>query len=339
MSGLASTPLELSQLKLGYLPLVDSIAPLWAWHKGYFKRLGLDVELVQETSWSTLRDRLAFGVLDAAHCLSPIVASACSAADDIGIPLLSALVLSHNTAKISLSRQLVHDLHIHQQDLPHQSAARFVNYLQQHPLKLAHVFPASLHHFTLREWLRLSNQDIAHNIRFATLPPHHMLNAVSQGLINGFCVGEPWNSVGEVRQISQIICHSEDVIPSIADKVLAVTQDWARQHPQTHQALVQAVYLAQQDLAHDSHMQEAYVLLKTFGIIEPHLDSMAVKNSIETMILHIHQHNMQPKASDFYWILTQLKEWLHPELNHLTFQHTSLQCCDLETYQDILYKI
>ncbi len=327
-------------LKIGYLPLVDSIALLWAQHRGYFSAENLTVELVRETSWATLRDRLAFGMLQAAHCLSPIVASACSTADDIGIPMRTALVLSHNTAKISLKRELYDEFGIQANDLPHQSAAKFVAKSNEMTHKLAQVFPASLHHFTLREWLRLADQDFAHKCKLATLPPHYMLDAIEQGMIDGCCVGEPWNSVGATKQISKVVCRSQDVIPSIADKVLAVTSEWATQHCESHQSLIRALMKAQHDLAQPENSAVAYQLLQQFGIINPERDpalgSATLQQDVETLILQIHQQNMQPKATDFDWILSQLKAWLHADLDAGKFQDYSLQCIDLACYQEVL---
>ena len=331
-------------LKIGYLPLVDSIALLWAQHRGYFSAENLTVELVRETSWATLRDRLAFGMLQAAHCLSPIVASACSTADDIGIPMRTALVLSHNTAKISLKRELYDELAIQANDLPHQSAAKFVAKSNEMTHKLAQVFPASLHHFTLREWLRLADQDFAHQCKLATLPPHYMLDAIDQGMIDGCCVGEPWNSVGATKQISKVVCRSQDVIPSIADKVLAVTSEWATQHSEAHQAMIRALIKAQQDLSKKENSAVAYQLLQQFDIIDtafdssldPAFGSATLQQDVELLILQIHQQNMQPKATDFDWILSQLKAWLHADLDAGKFQDYSLQCIDLACYQKVL---
>lgn len=52
--------LEKTQLQLGYIPLLDCIALLWAKQQGFFEEVDLDVTLVKEASWASLRDRLAF---------------------------------------------------------------------------------------------------------------------------------------------------------------------------------------------------------------------------------------------------------------------------------------
>lgn len=104
--------LEKSQLHLGYIPLLDCVALLWAKQRGFFEEVGLDVSLVKEASWASLRDRLAFGFLDAAHCLSAMLPTAALAQDQLGIPLQTPLVLSYNSAFISLSQKLCYALDI-----------------------------------------------------------------------------------------------------------------------------------------------------------------------------------------------------------------------------------
>ena len=75
--------LEKSQLHLGYIPLLDCVPLLWAKQRGFFEEVGLDVSLVKEASWASLRDRLAFGFLDAAHCLSAMLPTAALAQDQL----------------------------------------------------------------------------------------------------------------------------------------------------------------------------------------------------------------------------------------------------------------
>jgi NitT/TauT family transport system ATP-binding protein len=58
-------------LRVGYLPLVDA-APLIIAEAMGFVEDGLALELVAAPSWSTLRDPLAAGQVDAAQMLDPV---------------------------------------------------------------------------------------------------------------------------------------------------------------------------------------------------------------------------------------------------------------------------
>jgi two-component system, oxyanion-binding sensor len=85
--------LETTDIELGYIPLLDCTAILWAQHQGYFTEQGLKVRLVKEPSWASLRDRLAFGILDAAHCLSAMLPAAATA----GYSLTNLIGVEHQS--------------------------------------------------------------------------------------------------------------------------------------------------------------------------------------------------------------------------------------------------
>jgi len=86
--------LEKTELQLGYIPLLDCIALLWAKQRCFFDEVGLNVTLTKEASWASLRDRLAFGLLDTAHCLSEMLTAACIGAEESGIQLQQPFILS-----------------------------------------------------------------------------------------------------------------------------------------------------------------------------------------------------------------------------------------------------
>ncbi|MBK5649690.1 MAG: ABC transporter substrate-binding protein, partial [Acinetobacter sp.] len=178
--------LEKSQLHLGYIPLLDCVALLWAKQRGFFEEVGLDVSLVKEASWASLRDRLAFGFLDAAHCLSAMLPTAALAQDQLGIPLQTPLVLSYNSAFISLSQKLCYALDIKKTDDAATTAQKFFSAMQHEQyLPIAHVFKQSIHHYCLREWLALANPEFAKRVHLRTLPPPYMVEAISNQLIDG----------------------------------------------------------------------------------------------------------------------------------------------------------
>ena len=98
--------LEKTELNIGYIPLLDCVAILWAEKQGYFAEQGLTINLIREASWSSLRDRLAYGFLDAAHSLSAMLPAAALGTDQLQVALQTPLVLSVNQAFISLRQDL-----------------------------------------------------------------------------------------------------------------------------------------------------------------------------------------------------------------------------------------
>ncbi|MGQ0769217.1 ABC transporter substrate-binding protein [Acinetobacter baumannii] len=328
--------LEKTQLQLGYIPLLDCIALLWAKQQGFFEEVDLEVTLVKEASWASLRDRLAFGLLDAAHCLSAMLPAAAMGADQIGIALQTPLVLSKNRAFISLSQKLIHQLAIQENDNAQTTAQKVTQYIEQdHTLSLAHVFKHSIHHYCLREWLALADSRIAQTLKLKALPPPYMVEALDNHVIDGFCVGEPWNTQGELLGLSKIVCSSQDIIPNVADKVLAVTQEWAEQHPHTLVALTTAIMKAQKELSNLKDFAPVLKLLVEFGIVrfhcseEVHVDKYYM---IQNIVKHLVKENAAPQPEDFHWLFQQMQKWEKLQLAPAQIIELSAQCINLECY-------
>ncbi len=324
------TVLEKTQIQIGYIPLLDCVAILWAKQRGFFDELGLEITLVKEASWASLRDRLAFGFLDAAHCLSAMLPAAALGEDQLGIPLQTALVLSYNRAFISLSQKLCFELQISAQDNAQQAAQKLVTAIQQKKnIQLAHVFKQSIHHYCLREWLALADHDVAKHMKLAILPPPYMVEALGNHGIDGFCVGEPWNTQGELLGISQIVASSQEIIPKVADKVLAVTADWAIQHPNTHHALTQAIQKAQLELKGLADYTQVWQMLIDFNIIQFQCsDSIHVQkfHSIQNIIRNFVDDSSLPKTEDFQWLIQQMLKWDQTGINETKIEKISQNC-------------
>ncbi|MEN8747358.1 ABC transporter substrate-binding protein, partial [Marivita sp.] len=59
-------------LSVAYMPLVDAAPLIVAQEMGFAQAEGISLDLIPAPSWSSVRDMLAFGRVDAAHLLSPI---------------------------------------------------------------------------------------------------------------------------------------------------------------------------------------------------------------------------------------------------------------------------
>lgn len=321
--------LEKTDIQLGYIPLLDCTAILWAQKKGYFSAQGLNVTLVKEASWASLRDRLAFGILDTAHCLSAMLPAAATGDDQLGIPLQTSLVLSTNRAFISLSQKLCHDLGITALDAPESSAGKIAAAAKKgQKIQLAHVFKQSIHHYCLREWLALADEELAQTYPLSTLPPPYMVDAISAQLVDGFCVGEPWNIQAQIEGYSHVVADSKQIIPEVADKVLATTQEWAKLHPQTLTAIETAIQLAQQDLNTLESLDEIWQMLECSEIIRFSCSSLVHVDEFYKIQHIIRSFGAQGavKSSDFEWIMLQMCKWDHLKIEAAKIQEIAAHC-------------
>src|SRR5687768_5173587 len=60
------------RITAGFLPLLDSALLVVAREKGFAEHEGVDLVLVRENSWASIRDRLAVGHFSVAHMLAPM---------------------------------------------------------------------------------------------------------------------------------------------------------------------------------------------------------------------------------------------------------------------------
>ena len=64
--------MALDRVRIGFLPLVDAALPILAREQGFAEAEGLEIELVRDMTWATVRDRLLYGHTDAAHLIAPL---------------------------------------------------------------------------------------------------------------------------------------------------------------------------------------------------------------------------------------------------------------------------
>ncbi|SDJ91601.1 CmpA/NrtA family ABC transporter substrate-binding protein [Microbulbifer yueqingensis] len=242
--------LERKHIKLLYLRLTDSAPLIVAKEQGFFSRVGLNVELQRETSWATLRDRLIGGTADGAAMLAPMPLTLAQALPQCEETLLTGLILSCNGNAITLSRRLSEELGISAGSADGAAAgSALARYLQAMPdtappLKLATVYPFSSHTLQLRHWLGVAGLAPDRKLQLLVLPPEQMVAALRRGDIDGYCVGEPWNTLAARQGLGTVVAACNILLPAMPEKVLAVTGSWHQSNPGTHLALRMALLQA-----------------------------------------------------------------------------------------------
>jgi NitT/TauT family transport system ATP-binding protein len=115
----------------------------------------LDIELVAETSWANIRDKLVAGHFDAAHMLAPAAIAVSLGIGQIEAPLMAPVALGLNGNAITVSKALFEALlqeaqgDISNPRVTAKALARIVTSRRERgeaPLAFGHVFPFSSHH-------------------------------------------------------------------------------------------------------------------------------------------------------------------------------------------------
>lgn len=223
----ASATVRPRSLRLGFLALTDAAPFAVAEHLGFFSKHGLRVELRREIGWATIREKIIYGELDAAQAPAPML---WSTQLGLGCPpcdVLTALVLNVHGNALTLSRALwgagVRDaasLRAHAKD----RRAR-------QPLTLGIVFQFSSHHLLLRDWLLAANINPERDVRIVVVPPAQMFRNLAAGTIDGYCAGEPWNTLAVHEGAGWRPAWSAAQSPGHLEKVLMVTPRFAEKNP------------------------------------------------------------------------------------------------------------
>ena len=232
---------EKEALTVGYIRLTDSAPLIIAQELGLFERYGLSVTLQSEPSWANLRDKVVVGVLDAAPMLAPLPLATAMGVGGIRADMVTGLVLSLNGNAITMANHLARELDqfgSNPVDSAVSSARALQAWLQQRKgeslLTLASTHTFSCHTFQLRSWLRCANLDPDRDVKIIVLPPEQMVDSLARGNIDGFCVGEPWNTVAVQHGVGSVMAAGYQVWNNFIEKVLGVTQKWHNSHPATH---------------------------------------------------------------------------------------------------------
>jgi nitrate/nitrite transport system ATP-binding protein len=106
------------------------------------------------------------------------------------------------------------------------------------------VHPASMHNLLLRYWLASGGIDPDQDVTLTAIPPAQMVANLKAGNLDGYCVGEPWNSRAVYEGLGYVIDTSLDIWAGHPEKVLGVKEEWVAKYPETHLALMRALLKA-----------------------------------------------------------------------------------------------
>ncbi|MEH3120066.1 MAG: CmpA/NrtA family ABC transporter substrate-binding protein [Methylorubrum populi] len=219
------------KLTLGYVPLADAAPVIAAAELGFARDEGLDVALSREPSWATLRDRLALGHLDAAHMLAPLAIASALELSGPRAALSVPMALNLNGNALTVSNALWAAM-APESDGPADVAAAFARAARARagagrPLTIGTVHPFSSHSYQLRLFAGLGGLDLDAAVRVVVVPPPDTVGALRRGLIDGFCVGAPWNSVAVAAGLGRIAALGCEIAPDCPEKVLALPAEGA----------------------------------------------------------------------------------------------------------------
>ena len=306
-----------------FVPLVDCAVLVAAREQGFAADAGIDLVLVKEPSWASLRDHLSLGYVDCAHALAPLPVALTLGVGHVQVDCIAPFVLGRGGNAVTVSNRLFDEM---------QGAASFTDPLETAralasvarrrvpPLTLGMVFPFSNHNFDLRYWLAAAGLHPDRDVRLVAIPPPLMVDSLRAGLVDGFCVGEPWNSLAVAQGLGSIVATQSQLFPRAAEKVLAFRSAFAEQpqrvvkvlraldaaaawadEPSNHAALASL-------LARPSYLDLPQDIVAAALAGRLRLASGADVQDRDFLYFHRYAANA-PREADGLWVYAQMVRW------------------------------
>ena len=239
--------MTMTRVSVAFIPLTDAAPLIAAEEIGFAREEGLTLDLVRAPSWSSLRDMLAFGAVEAAHLLAPVPVAMSLGIGGVASEISALMVMSVNGTVIGTSKSLANRIRDVAEPFDFNDAAaagRALSAAAGDELRVGVPFPFSMHAELLYYWLAASGFPNPQNVTVRTIPPPLMAEALKEGEIDAFCVGEPWGSKSVEVGAGTLLLPGRAIWTCAPEKVLAVRSAWAKEHPDLTGRLMRAIWKA-----------------------------------------------------------------------------------------------
>ena len=226
---------ELTEVKIGFIPLTDCAPIVVAAQMGFDKKYGIKITPSKEASWAAVRDKVANGELHAAHILYGMVYGVQLGIGGQQKDMAVLMSLNNNGQGITISNQLkekgVKD---------GRSLKRLIDN-ENRDYTFAQTFPTGTHAMWLNYWLAANGIDPVKDVKNIVVPPPQMVANMRIGNMDGYCVGEPWNARAIYDKVGFSVATSQDIWTDHPEKVLGTTAEFVAKNPNTARAMIMAI--------------------------------------------------------------------------------------------------
>jgi NitT/TauT family transport system ATP-binding protein len=320
--------MALDKVRIGFLPLVDAALPILAREGGFAEAQGLEIALVRDMTWATVRDRLLYGHTDAAHLVAPLAIATALGRGRPAVAMAVPFVLGLNGNAVTLALPLAAQV-LDGDGLgdPVALGARLKAVAQARvaagrPLRFGAVHRYSSHNYMLRYWLAAVGIRPDLDCEIVTTSPTFAADALAAGEVDGICVGEPWNSVAVDRGVGRIALVTAQIWRRGVEKVLAMRAETAAAGPDRIHRLIRALHAAAVYFVDPANAESCAAILARPEYLNASADPIAraitdrVRLTRDAAPLHIPDFMFQhreaanfPWRSQAAWLYSQMVRW------------------------------
>jgi len=293
--------LEKKDLKIGFIPITCATPIIMAEPMGFYKKQGLNVQVVKASSWAMIRDLSINGETDATHMLSPMPLAISMGVGSQSVPYVMPAVENINGQAITLATR-------------HKGVKTAAD---MKGFKFAVPFDYSMHNFLLRYFLAEGGIDPDKDVQIRAVPPPEMVANLRANNLDGYLAPDPFNQRAVFEDVGFIYMLSKDIWPGHPCCAFAAKREFAEKAPNTFKAVLHAIVDATQYAHEQKNRKEiaAAIAPKNFlnqpvEVVEQVLtgvfpDGLGQTRNVPDRI----DFDPFPYHSMAVWILTQMKRW------------------------------
>lgn len=293
--------LEKTKLNVGFVPITCATPIIMAHPMGFYKKYGLDVDVIKTAGWAISRDKSINGEYDAAHMLTPMPLAITLGAGSEANPWTMPAVENINGQAITLATK-----HKDKNDPKMWKGFKF-----------AVPFEYSMHNFLLRYYVAEHGLDPDKDIQIRVLPPPEMVANLRAGNVDGYLSPDPFNQRAVYDGVGFIHILTKDIWNKHPCCAFAASRAFIDQNPNTFLALFKAVIEATTYASDKGNRKEISKAIAPKNYLN---QPVTVIEQVLTGVYADGLGNVKnvPDRIDFdpfpwhsmgVWILSQMKRW------------------------------
>lgn len=307
---------ELTEVKIGFIPLTDCAPIAVASAMGFDKKYGIKITPSKEASWAGVRDKLINGELHAAHVLYGMMYGAQLGIGGPQKDMNVLLTLNHNGQAITLANQLS------EKGVKDGPTLKRMLDNENRDYTFAQTFPTGTHAMWLYYWLATYGINPMKDVKTIVVPPPQMVANMRVGNMDGYCVGEPWNARAISDKIGFTVTTTQDIWTDHPEKVLGTTAAFTAKYPNTTRAMMMAVLEASRYIDATANRAAVAKLISSKSYVNApeevilgrflgHYDNGIGKKWEDPNYMKFFNDGKTPfpYISDGMWFMTQHKRW------------------------------
>ena len=217
--------IEKQKLAIGFIPITCATPIIMAHPMGFYKKHGLDVDVIKTAGWAVIRDKTLNKEYDAAHMLSPMPIAITLGVGSNPIPYTAPAIENINGQAITLAMK-----HKDKRDPKGWKGFKF-----------AVPFDYSMHNYLLRYFLAEHGLDPDKDVQIRAVPPPEMVANLRADNIDGFLAPDPVNQRAVYDGVGYIHTLSKELWDGHPCCVFAASREFVTGMPNTYHALLKAI--------------------------------------------------------------------------------------------------